>query len=261
MADARTIETIFAQYKSRIFRLALSISRNEKDAEDISQNTFIKIIKHLDDFRNQSQLSTWIYKVTYNEALMYLRKRYRNFRLANFLTSPKGMASHSLFVNWAKLPDERLLDEEFKERVELAIRGLPIKYRMPLLLHHVEALPLKNAADVLNLKLGSLKSRLHRAYLAVKSEMTHYFNDRLAQQPPSSATCRLALGFIYEYASQRLAPQKQKAFRAHIDDCHSCKVFLDAYAQAIRITNALTCQDPPAELQEKIKSFLLKKKS
>lgn len=260
MADARTIENVFAQYKSKIFRLALSISRNEKDAEDIAQNTFLKIIRHLDGFRNESALSTWIYKVTYNEALMYLRKRYRNFRLANFLTSPKGMASHSLFVNWAKLPDEQLLDSEFKERVELAIRSLPIKYRMPLLLHHVEALPLKEAAGILNLKLGSLKTRLHRAYLVVKSEMTRYFNDRLARQDASNSTCRIMLSFIYEYAGNRLAPGKQRAFREHIEDCQGCKAFLDTYAQAIRITGALMCQDPPPELQEKIKSFLLKEK-
>jgi RNA polymerase sigma-70 factor, ECF subfamily len=260
MADTHTIETVFAQYKSKIFRLALSISRNEKDAEDILQNTFIKIIKHLDDFRYQSQLSTWIYKVTYNEALMYLRKKYRNFRLANFLTSPKGMASHSLFVNWAKLPDEQLLDSEFKERVELAIRNLPIKYRMPLLLHHAESLPLKEAAGILDLKLGSLKTRLHRAYLVVKAEMTRYFNDRLPRQDPSNPTCRLMLSFIYEYAGNRLVPGKQRAFRKHIEDCRNCKAFLDTYTQAIRITNALTCQDPPPELQEKIKSFLLKRK-
>ena len=60
MPEAKKIETIFKEYKNRIYRLGLSITRNEKDAEDVLQNTFLKIIKNLSNFKNKSQLSTWI---------------------------------------------------------------------------------------------------------------------------------------------------------------------------------------------------------
>lgn len=63
-------EEIFREYKDKIYRLALSITHNDKDAEDILQNTYLKIIRNLRNFRNESRLSTWIYRIAYNEALM-----------------------------------------------------------------------------------------------------------------------------------------------------------------------------------------------
>ena len=71
------IETIYKKYSAKVFRLALSIVKNEKDAQDIMQNVFFKIIKKIDTLRNQTYLATWIYRITYNEALIYLRKKSR----------------------------------------------------------------------------------------------------------------------------------------------------------------------------------------
>jgi RNA polymerase sigma-70 factor (ECF subfamily) len=70
-------EEIFIKYKDKVYRLAISIVHNDKDAEDIVQNTFMKILKNLRYFRHQSNISTWIYRIAYNESLMYLRKKYR----------------------------------------------------------------------------------------------------------------------------------------------------------------------------------------
>lgn len=69
------LEDTFKKYKNKVYGLALSITHNEKDAEDILQNTFFKIIKNIKGFRGESSLSTWIYKIAYNETLMYLRKK------------------------------------------------------------------------------------------------------------------------------------------------------------------------------------------
>jgi len=80
-----TIEQIFTQYRSKVYGLALTLARNEKDAEDIVQNAFMKIMKNLDGFRGKSRLSTWIYRIVYNEALMQLRKRHRQVSLSDSL--------------------------------------------------------------------------------------------------------------------------------------------------------------------------------
>lgn len=252
------IETIFRRYKDKVYRLAISIARNDSDAEDIMQNTFIKIIRNLKYFRNQSSISTWIYKIAYNEALMHLRKRKSQFRLSNYLKAPKAKLEAGLFVNWSRLPDQQLLEGELKERVGLAIRQMPIKYRMPLLLDMVEELPLKDSAGILGLKINSLKTRLRRAHLLIKSEITDYFRDKEEPKEKRERKCGIWTGFIYDYARGNLSKRRSRAFKGHIKDCSSCNSFLDNYVKAIYITRALECRDLPEQLKDKIKAFLLK---
>jgi RNA polymerase sigma-70 factor (ECF subfamily) len=261
MAYPDSIEKIFEKYKNNIYRLALSIVRNERDAEDVLQNTLIKIMKNLCAFRSQSKISTWIYKVAYNEALMYLRKRSRQTRLSDYLKQPQVKSSSGLFINWAKLPDQALLDAEFKQRLENAINTMPIKYRMALLLHNVERLPLKEAARVLGLKINSLKTRLHRAQLIINSDLQDYFRDKEEPEYKQDRRCGTWTDFIREYALGSLSKKRQDSFKRHITDCPGCKLFLKQYSQAIRITNVLECKDVPSQLREKIQSFITKNKN
>ncbi len=250
-----SVDTLFKQYKGKIYRLALSISRNERDAEDILQNTFLKIAKYIKRFRNQSSISTWIYRIAYNDALMLLRKRQRQFRLLGRLKKQKEKLLSPMFVNWSRLPDEQLLDKEFKQRIDGAIKRIAIQYRMPLLLHTIDGLSLKDAALVLGLKQNSLKTRLHRAHMMIRDEISGYFKDR---EESKDKKCSLLTGFVYEYAKGRLGRKRRIAFKRHIADCIRCNSFLSAYLKAIRITGALQCRDVPLELQQKIKSFLKK---
>lgn len=261
MPETTNTETIFREYKDRVYRLALSISRNQSDAEDIMQNAFLKIISNLGKFRRESSLSTWIYKITYNESLMYLRKKRSQLRLTSYLGRFKGKDSSGIFINWSKLPDRQLLDSELKAKIDEAIRYMPIKYRMPLLLEYVEGLPIKDSADILGLKINSFKTRLHRAHLVIKSELSEYFRDRQREKEKEERKCHIWIEFVYSYLKGSLAPKKSKAFKAHIKDCANCNLFLDNYLRAISITHALECRDLPAELKDKIQTFLFKKKS
>lgn len=256
MPHELSVDSIFHKYKNKVYHLALSISKNEKDAEDIMQNAFIKIIKNLDNFRNDSQVSTWIYRITYNEALMFLRKKYRQFKLTDNLAHFDKESSRGLFINWPKLPSEQLLSKEFQERTEGIIRNMPIKYRMPLLLHQVENLPVRDAALVLGLKENSLKTRLHRSYMILRDEIIDYFKDKIEEGKNEDSRCSIWTGLVYDYISGSLNKERKAVFNKHIEDCSNCRSFLDTYSQAIQITNALQCQDLPDELKAKIETFL-----
>lgn len=258
MNEQYKIDEIFQKYHNKIYRLALSIVRNERDAEDIVQNTVLKIIKNLKNFRSESKLSTWIYRIAYNETLMYLRRKYRQLRLVDYFDKLRNEPTPSLFINWPKLPPEFLLDDELKNRLNNAIKNMPIRYRMPLVLHNVEEMPLKETAQILGLKLNSLKTRIHRAVLFIKSEMSEYYKDKLEAEHPQEKICNILTGFVYDYSQGNLGTEKETAFRKHIQDCVSCNLFLDKYNKAIRITKALQCQDIPSELKARIESFLFK---
>lgn len=250
---------IFKRYKDRVYRLALSISRNEKDAEDIVQNTFLKIIDNLRYFRKEAEISTWIYRITYNEALMHLRRKGRQFKLSRYIKGNLQRMTSDMFVNWEKLPDQQLLDKEFKERLGIAIKDMPIKYRMPLLLHNTEGLSVKDSARVLGIRPNSLKTRLHRSYLLVRDEIAAYLKDRGEFDNREDRRCGPWVDFVYSYATKTLDNKKKSVFNRHIQDCPSCKAFLKTYTKAIRITKALECKDIPEELKASIEVSLKRK--
>lgn len=251
------IEQIFTKYKDKVYRLAISIVHNDRDAQDILQNTFIKVIENLKYFRHQAKISTWIYKIAYNESLMYLRKKYRQFKMYNRAQNEVKLFPSGMFVNWSKMPDEELQNAELKERLSYSIRHIPVKYRMPLLLHHIEGLSLEQSAQILNMKVNSLKTRLHRSIMMVGSTISDYFKDReLATQNKNPKSCGMQLRFLYAFTKGDLSHNTQKEFSRHVSDCPNCKIFMAGYAKAIAITEALECRDIPLELEEKIKSFL-----
>jgi RNA polymerase sigma-70 factor (ECF subfamily) len=259
MATPYDFEQIFKEYHNKIYRLALSITHNEKDAEDIVQNTFIKILRKIGQFENRSKLSTWIYKIAYNEALMVVRKKRRTLTLTDSMDYYADVVPSGLVINWPKIPDQELLDAEMMRRLEKVIRRLPIQYRMPLLLQRIEGESLKTTADILGLKLNSLKTRLHRAHLYIKNEMDAYRKDREPTQNatvPEDKLCPVITRFLYDYAEGMLASGKKNEFDRHVKECSPCRVFLAAYLKAIKITKALQCNDIPVDLREKIKTFV-----
>jgi len=247
-------------YQNKIYRLALSISRNEKDAEDITQNTFIKVMLNLPAFKARSKFSTWIYRIAYNESLMFLRKRRRVFNSTDAYLNYASRLPAGLSVQWSKLPDEQLLDDELKSRIDLSLRNIPIQYRMPILLHHIEGFSLDETARILGVKESTVKTRLHRAYLMLKGHISSYFNDLPARTRKEEVSCGLWNKFLFGYAMETLGANREKSFKRHIKNCDNCNNFLNLYLKAIRITRALTCQDIPKELKEKLNTFLLKSK-
>jgi len=252
MNPTLTIEQIAEKYRGKMYRLALSISRNEKDAEDIIQNALVKILEHLRTFRHESNIATWIYKITYNEALMFLRKKKTLSRLSrNVQAQPEPMT-----VSRRKLPDAELVDSELRERLYASINRMPIQYRMPLLLAKVEDLPLKQSAEILHLKIPSLKTRLHRAFLMLRDEIKGYLEDHAYTEPVPDACCRKMVRFLYDYVEGGLRKKKREAFDDHLSDCPSCKMFMKTYTKAISLTRGLQCRDMPEGLKDKIMSFL-----
>ncbi|RJP29582.1 MAG: sigma-70 family RNA polymerase sigma factor [Candidatus Omnitrophota bacterium] len=251
-------EQIFGQYKNKIYRLALSISRNPQDAQDILQNTFIKIIEKLATFKNRSRLSTWIYRVAYNEGLMFIRSRKRRYGIAkdSFF---KEFPARPLYIDWSKSSLRHLLNRELKDKIDDIVESLPIKYRLAFLLHDIEDIPIKDAAFILGLKGNSFKTRLHRAHLLIRAGITDYLKSRDVNKQRAVKKCDRAIDFIYGYIEGRIEPGLSNKFQKHIASCPACEKFLLTYKKALLITHALQCKDLPKELLTAMQDFLAKK--
>lgn len=185
-------EQLVGRYHHRIYRLAMAMTQSGLDAEEVVQETFLSVFRHLKDFRYRSAVSTWIWRIATNAALMRLRSRRRKpqvsleergqsssllvsdaSRLAE--VSLAGLAQGSQ-KSWAKSGDEHMLTQELRQHLTAAIAELPEKYRMIVLLRDVEGYTNDDVAEALGLTVPTVKARLHRARLFVRQHLEAYFH-------------------------------------------------------------------------------------
>jgi RNA polymerase sigma-70 factor (ECF subfamily) len=120
-------------YSTLIYRLGLKMLGNQQDAEDILQNTFLNALTHLASFEGRSSISTWLYRIAANEALMMIRRRKSNFNLEDMQPEDSDeIPLPETFVDWSLLPEKELLSGEGKGVLETAIRQLPEIYGLSL---------------------------------------------------------------------------------------------------------------------------------
>ncbi|MCX7707265.1 MAG: sigma-70 family RNA polymerase sigma factor [Anaerolineae bacterium] len=177
--DAYT--AIVERYSGTIYNLALRLTGNPQEAEDVLQETFISAFRALSRFEGRSQLGTWLYRIAYNAALMRLRKRQvPTESLDEPLTTDEGEFVPRQFVDWSRLPDELLLGKELRSTLEAALQTLPVSLRSVFVLRDIEGLSTAETAQALGLTETNVKVRLHRARLALREKLSQYFAPALA---------------------------------------------------------------------------------
>lgn len=169
-------------YSGPIYRLGLRMLGREQDAEDVLQNTFVKVLQHIRGFEERSSLSTWIYRIAANEALMMLRKMRPETSLDDKDEGDEKDFMPSHFVDWGSLPEDTLMSEEAKAALERSIKDLPETLRVVFVLRDLEGLSIKETAEALNLTETNVKTRLLRARLHLREELSVYFNERLSRE-------------------------------------------------------------------------------
>jgi RNA polymerase sigma-70 factor (ECF subfamily) len=148
--EARAMEMLYHQYKRRVFGMAHRIV-GPSDAEEVAQETFVRVFRGLAAFRGDSQLSTWIYRLTVNAALSHLARRGRRQEVSDEILTD---------VPAAPEPER---DPALASRIEAALAQLPAGYRAILVLHDVEGLSHEECAAILECRIGTCKSQLHKA--------------------------------------------------------------------------------------------------
>jgi RNA polymerase sigma-70 factor (ECF subfamily) len=166
------------RYSGVVYNLALRLMRNDPmEAEDVLQETFISAYRALDRFEGRSLLSTWLYRIAYNAALMRLRKReLPTVSIDEPLANEEGDPSPRQLVDWRAVPDRAVLDGELRNMLDTAIAFLPETLRSVFVLRDIEGLSTAETAAVLDLTETNVKVRLHRARLALREQLSAYFD-------------------------------------------------------------------------------------
>ncbi|QOZ31032.1 RNA polymerase sigma factor [Bradyrhizobium sp. CCBAU 53421] len=161
--DEAAIRAIMQANNRRLFRLARGILRNDNEAEDVVQDAYVRAFTHLDQFRGDSSLSTWLSRIAMNEALGRLRSKRASVEWSEL---PNGAAEAQIIqfpLSSAADPEKSMAQREIQQFVEHAIDELPEAFRLVFITRVIEGMNVEETADILGLKPETVKTRLHRA--------------------------------------------------------------------------------------------------
>jgi len=180
--DRAEFSKLVEVYSPFIYRLGMKILDNPQDAEDILQETFIKTYRYLKDFDGRSKLSTWLYRIATNEALMLLRKkRPETISVDEAHDNLDENRKPIHIVDWCCLPEKELMSGENMEMLNRAVDKLSTNLRLVFLLRDIEGLSTRETAEVLEISESAVKTRLSRARLYLREELSAYYADRLEE--------------------------------------------------------------------------------
>jgi RNA polymerase sigma-70 factor (ECF subfamily) len=161
--DEAAVRAIITANNRKLYRLARGILRNDGEAEDVVQETYVRAFTHLEDFRGDSSLATWLARIAMNEALGRLRRRRPGVEWSSL---PEGVLEAQIIqfpLASADDPEKSMAQREIQRVVEQAIDELPEAFRLVFITRVIEGMNVEETAEILGLKAETVKTRLHRA--------------------------------------------------------------------------------------------------
>jgi RNA polymerase sigma-70 factor (ECF subfamily) len=183
-------EALVTRYQRRVHGLAWRILSQRQDAEDVVQATFLSVLEHLDSFREESTVSTWLLRIATNHALKVLRKR-RGLPTVPLekATDPDddcgGLPHPDYIARWREGPEELAQRAEVRHLLDQALAELDDKYRVVFVLRDVEGFSVRETAEALGLTEATVKVRLLRARLALRERLTRALGDEATRLFPT----------------------------------------------------------------------------
>jgi RNA polymerase sigma-70 factor, ECF subfamily len=177
--DPKEFERLVDAYSGKIYRLASKMLNQQLDAEDVLQETFLKAFRAIKSFDGRSKISTWLFRIATNEALMVIRRKHPDtVSIDAPVETEEGELEPIQIIDWCCLPEEELLSEETKERLDSAVQKLPEKLKIVFILRDINDLSTHETAEILGLSDTAVKTRLSRARLHLREELTTYFSEK-----------------------------------------------------------------------------------
>ena len=173
--DETALAPLIEKYKRMVYRLAMQITKNHADAEDVMQETFLKVYRSIRTFRKDAAFETWVYRIAVNEALNFVKRRERR-QERTIETTAEAEFEADLRYRAARASDPHAYAEkvELRRYVTEAVNSLSLKHRTVVILHEFEGLTHTEIASILNCSEGTVRSRLHYARKKLRTLLKPY---------------------------------------------------------------------------------------
>lgn len=173
--DSRAFAELVNLYADKLYQLAFRLTGNRQEAEDVVQETFLRVYKHLDRYDEKLKFSTWIYRIASNLCIDRLRKRRNVYSLDAQSAEHEDLDGYSMLPGDERTPESEVLLSETQEMVHRAIESLPLKYKSVVVLRYLQDLSLQEIAEVLDMPVTTVKTRVHRAREYMRRKIGHLF--------------------------------------------------------------------------------------
>jgi RNA polymerase sigma-70 factor, ECF subfamily len=180
--DPLAFEALVERHRDQVYGVALRLTRSEADAADIAQETFLSAYEHLSDFRKEAAFGTWLHRIAANKALSRLRHQKVEDSAQADLRGPefneRGSLAEAPGPDWSRPADDQVLDAELRQAIEQATDRLPAGHREVFLLKDVDGLTYEQIAELLGEGVPAVKSRIHRARLALREAIEAFYKEK-----------------------------------------------------------------------------------
>lgn len=170
--DQNAFADIVNLYQHKLYQICYRMLGNKQEAEDIAQEAFVRAYTNLHTFDQKRKFSTWLFRIATNLCIDRIRKKKPDYYLDAEVAGTEGLDMYSQIAADEQLPEEQLEQLEMQERIQYEISRLPEKYRSVIVLKYIEELSLQEIGEILDMPLGTVKTRIHRGREALRKQLS-----------------------------------------------------------------------------------------
>jgi len=253
--DDSAIEELLRRYQSRIYRYGMKMCRDPEDAEDVLQDTMLTMTRSLKNFRGASSISTWLYTIARSFCIKKRRKSKfapaEELSLTGLESDRNGPASAA-----SEQPDHVVSARELGNYLNQAVQALEPMYRDVLLLRDGEGLSAPEVAEVLGIRVDAVKSRLHRARMAVREQMAPLLEVSSGLAPVTHRNCPDVVALFSRYLENEIDPDVCKTMELHLAGCSACRSDRESLKQTLALCRNSPDAPVPAQVQESVRQAI-----
>jgi RNA polymerase sigma-70 factor (ECF subfamily) len=252
--DSAALETLLVRYQPHVYRFGLRMCGNVEDAGDVAQESLISMARSVRDFRGDSSVSSWLYTI----ARRFCIKKRRRSKFApareESLDAPAiDVAPH--LADPGPNPEQSAANQELAAALTHAIDALEPSQREVLVLRDVEGLSAPEVAGILGLTVEAVKSRLHRARVAIREELAPALA-RLPIAPPRAAMCPDVLTLFSQHLEGDIDPSVCATMEVHLAQCDHCRDACESLKRTLAMCRQLPTPDVPASVATAVKAAI-----
>ena len=171
--DQNAYADIVNLYQHKLYQICYRMLGNKQEAEDIAQEAFVRAYINLHSYDQKRKFSTWLYRIATNLCIDRIRKKKPDYYLDAEVAGTDGLDMYSQIAADEKLPEDVVAQMELQDRIQYEISRLPDKFRSVIVLKYIEELSLQEISDILDMPLGTVKTRIHRGREALRKQLNN----------------------------------------------------------------------------------------
>jgi RNA polymerase sigma-70 factor (ECF subfamily) len=250
--DRAALEALLERHAPAIWRFGMKMCRDLEDAKDVLQETMLAAARTARDFRGGSKVDTWLFAIA--RSFCIKKRRRSKFAPDEPVSLEERAEQAAAIAASAPAPDELVSARELGVALDRALDELEPSQREVLILRDVEGLSAAEVAEVLGLTVDAVKSRLHRARVALRERLSPWFGP---PQAPSTASCPEIVPLFSRYLEGEIGPQECASMQEHVDGCPRCRGACEALKQTLLLCRGRASGGSvPREVQQLVRNAL-----